>query len=188
MAVMLVRMPSKASPHPKFFHPPHFTVLVPCIGLVIRDLLCSQPVHCSHPHCHLHSLLHPNSPLSYLAACCIPILLQHLINALIKLTDSKGTSSLYHSFPLSTRFSCYHYLLLLSSPPSIPFLQLFNHLLDQVLSASNFSTASTFLLFFFITQSSSSLLSSIPSAYCITQYLQVTLAVPPLQPRPSCHL
>ena len=87
MAVMLVRMPSKASPHPKLFHPQHFTVLVPSIGLVILGLLCSQPAHCSHPHCHLHSLLHPNSPLSYLAACCIPILLQHLINALIKLRD-----------------------------------------------------------------------------------------------------
>ena len=54
---MLVRMPSKASPHPKFIHPGHFTVLVPCIGLVILDPLCSQPAHC--PHCHLHSLLHP---------------------------------------------------------------------------------------------------------------------------------
>ena len=56
---MLVRMPSKALPHPKFFHPRHFTFLVPCIGLVSLDLLCSQPAHCSHPQCHLHSLLHP---------------------------------------------------------------------------------------------------------------------------------
>ena len=76
MAVMFVRMPSKTSPHPKLFHPQHFTVLVPCISLVILGLLCSQPAHCSHPHCHLQSLLHHNSPLSNLAACCIPILLQ----------------------------------------------------------------------------------------------------------------
>ena len=156
--------------------------------LVILDLLCPC---CSHPHYHLQSPPHPvptlilSSSLSY----SYPLAKIHryfhqtkrLLTPKELLAYTTPSLSALASHATITYYWYHHHQVFRCSRNSITYL----------IQSCPLQTLQPHLFFSYLSlsfQSSSSLLSSIPCAHCITQYLQVTLAVPPLQPQPSCHL
>ena len=189
--VTLVKCCWQPSSYPQLLSLNLFPVLTRCASkihlysisiLVILHLLSSQPPRCSRRHFPLPPHMVLIFILSNSLSNSYP---QRLITAIMRLRDCW----LQRNFLLIPLLTSQLSLLML---PLVliftPFLQLLNHLPDPVLSTSNFTTASTFLLF-------CSSLSPLPVYFqvyrvphWITQCLKVTLAVPPLQPQPSCHL